>query len=390
MITPDEARQKAGNLYDRKCAEWAVTGAVSPVLDIPLHPPTQETVMANTAAESEWIAAWRAHEQRFPPGGTITWESRQWASAGTQRVPVRLTFEQPQDLTAFTGASAHWTAAKHRASELTDLLQQHSRAPASSPVEAIADTVRRRLKKIVDLPAAEYTRLRDTVDWLLENPNPGIYPRQMPIRGVDSKWLENNASLVEPLCSAATGTGSLGLLKGPGLVRLRFLDAALAPGGIRDFAAPVDELNRLEAAPQAVVMVENLQTLLAMPELTGVIAIHSAGYAAKNPAAIRWLQGVPTVYWGDLDVDGFRILSIMRAALPQTTSALMDRGTLKRHLDLTGEDRKDAPRAVPEPLTAAERDGFSALQDYGNIRLEQERIPWEFALAALQRALPDR
>lgn len=387
MITPEQARQKAHNLYDRRFAEWAVTGSGPPVMDIPLHPPTQETVLAETSAVSAWVAAWRAEEQRFPAGAEVSWEARQWASAGTQRVPVRLALAEPRDLAVFSGTKRHWSAAQHRAGQLVDLLQQHSSAPPSSPVEAIPDAVRRRMKKVADLPPLEYTRLRDTVVWLLENPNPGIYPRQMPIRGVDSKWLESNASLVEPLCAAASGAGTLGLLKGPGLVRLRFLDPTLAPGGIRDLAAPVEELNRLDAAPQAVVMVENLQTLLALPELNGVIAIHSAGYAAKNPAAIRWLQGAPIIYWGDLDVDGFRILSIVRAALPQATSALMDRGTLKKHLDLSGPDRKDAPRAVPEHLTAAERDGFAALQDYGNVRLEQERIPWEFALRALERAL---
>src|SRR5699024_7377312 len=153
--------------------------------------------------------------------------------------------------------------------------------------------VRRRLKKIAELTAAEYTRLRDALTWLLAHPSPGVYPRQMPIRGVDSKWLEKHSSIVEPLYAAATGSASLGLLRGPGLIRLRFLSASAAPGGLRDLSAPVEELNRLEAAPRAVVMVENLQTLLALPDMSGVVAIHSAGYSAKSPAAISWLHECP-------------------------------------------------------------------------------------------------
>lgn len=382
MIHVEQARQKARNLYERKFSEWAVVGCAAAPMDIPLHPPTQEEVLADAAAAADWIALWRAEEQKLSRGARITWESRQWASAGTQRVPARLVLHEPADAAAFAGAQKHWTAAAHRAEELVDLLRRCS-AGATTPVEDVPDAVRRRLKKIAELTVAEYTRLRDALTWLLAHPSPGIYPRQMPIRGVDSKWLEKHSSIVEPLYAAATGSASLGLLRGPGLIRLRFLDASAAPGGLRDLSAPVEELNRLDVAPRAVIMVENLQTLLALPQMPGVLALHSAGYAAKSPAAISWLQECPVIYWGDLDVDGFRILSIVRAALPHTTSALMDRGTLKEHLDLAGPDRKDAPRTLPEHLTAGERDGFAALQEFGEVRLEQERIPWQFALAAL-------
>lgn len=387
MITAEQARQKAQNLYDRKFAEWAVVDAAPPAVDMPLHPPTQEVVLSDTAAAAEWITVWRAEEQQLPHGARVTWESRQWASAGTQRVPARLVLNEPADVAVFAEKRKHWAAAQHRTAELAELLR-HSSSATSSPVEEVPDALRRRLRRLTELSVTEYTRLRDALAWLLENPNPGIYPRQMPIRGVDSKWLEKHAGLVEPLYSAATGTRSLGLLKGPGLIRLRFLDLAAAPGGLRDLSAPVEELNRLEAAPRAVIMVENLQTLLALPEMTGVIAIHSSGYAAKTPAAISWLRDCPIIYWGDLDVDGYRILSIVRTGLPQTSAVLMDRRTLKLHLDLAGPDRKDAPRSVPQHLTGLERDGFAALQEFGEVRLEQERLPWEFALAALQRALP--
>lgn len=387
MIIEDQAEQKAAALYDRKFPQWAVAAVEAPVLDMPLHPPTQETVLADTEAVAAWITVWRTRERRLSSGARLVWESRRWASAGTQRVPTRLILEQPADLAAFIGSGKHWTALRHRAGELLDLLRSHPGINGVSAAETVPDALRRRLKKIVGLTEVEYVRLRDALAWLLQNPNPGIYPRQMPIRGVDSKWLEKNASIVEPLYSAATGSASLGLIRGPQLVRIRFLEPGGGPGGIRDLAAPVEELNRLEVRPRAVLMVENLQTLLALPEMEGVVALHSAGYAARGPAAIGWLREAPLVYWGDLDVDGFRILSIVREALPQTTSTLMDRGTLKEHLDLVGHDRRDAPRTMPEHLTGTERDGFAALQDYGQVRLEQERIPWEFALAALQRVL---
>ncbi|WP_120006468.1 Wadjet anti-phage system protein JetD domain-containing protein [Nesterenkonia muleiensis] len=391
MVTPEDAAERIGRLYERKHPEWAVAGAAEPVVDIPLHPPTQEQVLAETTSAADWIAAWRRAERGLGDGGRVIWETRQWASAGSQRMPVRLVLAEPYDAAGFIRRKGHWQAAESRTAELAGLLGVHGAAPGSALVETVQEALRRRVKRIADLDQAEYLRVREALVWLLQNPQPGIYPRQMPIRGVDSKWLERHSALVEPLYASASGRPSLGLLTPPGLMRLRFLDPALAPGGITDLSSPPQELDRLAEQMwelRAVLVVENLQTLLALPRWDGVVAIHNSGYAVKALASIDWLHQAQILYWGDLDVDGFQMLSMIRQRLPQTTSALMDRATLKAHLDLAGPDRKDAPRAIPEHLTGAERDGFAALADHGGIRLEQERIPWEYALERLNQALP--
>ncbi len=386
MITPAEARERVARLYERKMPEWAALGAVEPVVDIPLHPPTQEKVLADPGSVADWIKDWRVAERGLGDGGRLVWESRQWANAGTQRMPTRLVLAEPYDAAAFVSRKGHWQAAESRAAELRILLNSHQDTDAA-PVEQITDALRRRAKKIADLDQANYVRVRDALEWLLKNPQPGIYPRQMPIRGVDSKWLEKHSTLVDPLYAAAAGTSSLGLLEPPGLIRLRFLDPELAPGNLRDLAAPAAELSRMSVVPGSVVVVENLQTLLALPEIPGAVAVHSAGYAGRRLGDIAWLGDAPLLYWGDLDVDGYRILSAVRGQLPHTHSVMMDRTTLAAHRDLAGPDRKDAPRTLPDHLTGTERDGFAALEQLGGLRLEQERIPWEYALEQLHRGL---
>ncbi|NLS10814.1 hypothetical protein HGQ17_12595 [Nesterenkonia sp. MY13] len=387
MITPAEAQERVTRLYERKMPEWAVLGAAEPVVDIPLHPPTQEKVLADTKGAADWIASWRAAERSLGEGGRLVWESKQWANAGTQRMPSRLVLADPYDVAVFITRKGHWQAAESRTAELRVLLESHQAGTGLAPVEQISDVLRRRIKKIADLGQPNYVRVREALEWLLRNPQPGIYPRQMPIRGVDSKWLEKHSSLVEPLYAAAAATASLGLLQPPGLIRLRFLGPELAPGGLCDLAAPAAELSRLDLVPVGVVVVENLQTLLALPEIPGTVAIHSAGYAARKLGGIAWLAQAPVLYWGDLDVDGFQILSLVRAQLPQTHSVMMDRSTLTAHQDLGGPDRKDAPRTLPEHLTGVERDGFAALEQLGGLRLEQERIPWGYALEHLDHGL---
>lgn len=296
---------------------------------------------------------------------------------GTQRLPSRLVLPRASELAAFLGRSSHWAEAQDRTEQLTAVLQDEC---------PVRDVIRRRLKRVMALDAEDFRRLQAVLEWLQRHPQSGLFPRQVPVRGVESKWIEKHHGLVRQLFAASTGRESLGLRASPALVRIRLLDDALAPSMVRDFSAPAAELNSRSIAPRFVVIVENLQTFLAVPDLAGALVIHGAGYAVDLLGSIAWLKQADVVYWGDLDVDGLRILSRARESLPEIRSILTDRETLERHLDLCGTDRPDAPRTVPRNLTDIERDLVAALTEHGGVRLEQERVPWSVALSALHAA----
>jgi hypothetical protein len=83
-------------------------------------------------------------------------------------------------------------------------------------------------------------------------------------------------------------------------------------------------------------------------------------------------------YWGDMDIEGFQILSVLRSILPQTHSWLMDLETLYkfRTLSVPGNGAVIEP---PVHLNSAEREAFIYCRDH-NLRLEQERIPQTYVL----------
>ena len=93
----------------------------------------------------------------------------------------------------------------------------------------------------------------------------------------------------------------------------------------------------------------------------------------------------PSPTGGNLDTHGFAILDRLRAWLPQTRSLLMDRQTLLEHRERWGvEDRPT--RAALTRLTTDEHLLYSELVTDGfgeRIRLEQERINWDWAQARL-------
>ncbi|GHD05722.1 Wadjet anti-phage system protein JetD domain-containing protein [Zhihengliuella salsuginis] len=401
MITVAEARERLQKTYERKFAAWAVDpfDSGSPQ-SMPLHPPTDAQAALDLGAVGAWLKAW--NDVGAALGGSsvvaIDWEARRWPNSGTQRVPVRLRCTAPAGVAAFLRRSTHWNTAAGRASRLLDLPGPDAAAVPAEPAaldEPVApdgsglmgSAVAKVLKKIVALPSEDFERLFDVLAWIVDHPASGLLPRQLPVPGIDSKWYERHRGVVETLNTAATGRLDTGLAGPPKLYRLRFLDDQLAPGGLGDLAASVAELARLQITPQAVVVLENLQTLLALPPIDGVVAIHGGGYDVRWIADLPWIARVPLVYWGDLDADGLYILAALRGILPDAVSVMMDRGTLETHLPFAGADPNPPRVTVPAGLTPAEVDAFAALGEHGHLRLEQERIGWATAVTTLKAAL---
>ena len=128
-------------------------------------------------------------------------------------------------------------------------------------------------------------------------------------------------------------------------------------------------------------MVENLQTLEALPDLPDTVAVFGWGGHATAVADFPWVRAAQrVVYWGDLDTAGLAILARFRAQRP-CDSILMDRLTLERWRNLAVPDPAGDP-VNAELLTTEECAALDLLRRDG-LRLEQERIPIAAALEQL-------
>jgi hypothetical protein len=355
MITLAVAREEIRSKYERNYSRWAVFGLTIPIT-LNLRSPTETIALANTKAVANWADEWHG-----VAGVEIA--VKRWASLGIQHLPSKLTFVDTDEIARFCGRSTRWRLASLRATKLLELADD--------------DTVVRVLRDVMPYSDREFESLLGVVKWLLANPNSGMFPRQLPIRGVDTKWLESHKNVVTRL----VGSTNLGLAGMPDLVRLRFLDPSDAPGGLLEIAARLEHLAGLAVLPRHVLIVENLTTLLSLPQLPGVVAIHGSGYAVTRLAELPWLRESDVVYWGDLDFDGFNILARLRSLLP-VRSILMDAATVRAHLDLAVVD--NSKRTLVEgALTDGEHAALEALREKGPWRIEQERLPWELVTDTL-------
>jgi len=148
------------------------------------------------------------------------------------------------------------------------------------------------------------------LEWIIANPNSNLYPRQLPIAGLDSKWLEGRKGLLPDLVATIKGEVDerdffqvCGLKPLPHLIRMRILDQVLSKqlGGLTDILAPWEELAYLDLSVTKVFVVENLQTGLAFPDIPGALVFMRLGYNVDVLARLPWIAKAKCIYWGDLD-----------------------------------------------------------------------------------------
>ena len=162
------------------------------------------------------------------------------------------------------------------------------------------------------------------------------------------------------------------------LVRFRLLDEAISHqlfGGIDDISIPISEFQHLSLPIQTVYVVENKINMLTFPIKRDSIVIWGHGFGVDVMKDVEWLKTKIIYYWGDLDAQGFQILSEFRFHFKQVQSFLMDRYTFDKYFE---GDKGTVTNVEKELcLTAEEKDMFEYLKA-NNLRLEQEKVPFDY------------
>ena len=423
MLSVADARDKARKRLTSAMAVWAAEQVEQVRVEIALRPPTEKQVLADQTAAADWAGSWRAVEgkTRETSGLEVDWEDRTWARVGRQRVPKRLRLNTPNAVAGFVGGEAarDWRKLRDRARLIRERFGSDATGAEATGAEAIgteaigagdaepiregdslAAAIRSQPKRILALSDAAFVTVVEVVDWLRTHRLGSLRPRQLPIRGVDSKWFETHRSLVTALLGGIGHADAVTVLDAEPRLRLRILDPALsatnpeatagraavsAAAHLADITAPISQLGSLPISPRLVFVFENLESVLAMPEWSGAVAVHGSGYAVDGVARLQWIAGARVIYWGDLDSHGFAILNRLRTHVPEAGSVLMDEATLLAHRDLWVPEPKPHTGSFAH-LTGTEARALERLRAEGNVRLEQERIPWDTALNRLRTA----
>jgi hypothetical protein len=287
-------------------------------LRIPIGRPRPTTDFAVLRTEIELLAAasykWRVDWEEI--------ETRKW---GRQRWPVKLEFESIDNLADTLSRTSELESFRAALQEARD------RCPSLEP------WLRSKAHRIVE-HMADWDGLVAVCAHFAAQPRPHCYPRQISLR-LGTKFIEEHSAILREMLdvvvgehadtSAGTFAGRFHLLLEPPAVRFRFLDPTLQVRNgwpVADCSIPAPSFASLHWRVPRVLVVENRDVFLCLPEMPGTLAVFGAGKASSLLHGCRWLEDSEIVYWGDCDEAGYGILSSLRLNFPHVRSVLMDEG----------------------------------------------------------------
>lgn len=319
-------------------------------------------------------------------GYVIEWQERNSRHHGRNLFPDRVVFESQLDFLRLIGKQREFA-------EFASAVERiRSRLPELESWLLANRTLLLRHLHVVD-------GLLDVVDYFRQHPRPNVFAREIPL-SVDTKFIEQNSGILEQWLDRVLPSETIraderhferrfGLRYAEPQFLLRFLDPALP----RFFGIPWREcsvsLHALAESPieaTTVIIVENKVNLLTFPAVPSAIAIGGLGNGIVDLAYVKWLSNRSLWYWGDLDVEGFEILSRLRIRFPQTRSFLMDDTAVLRWKDSLAIFGTARPREVPALLTEPETTAFCFCLAH-NVRIEQERIPQAAVVEAVSELI---
>lgn len=386
--SPDDLLRDCGTRFARRHRDWIADpdAGASEIIRFSASAPSAAGASEDPTGTAEWIRLWREFEaDQDGHDVQVSWADRRLPGFGTVPLPQRVEVRGDRSIARIAGQSARWDELLGRVHDMLHL------GPDPQALRRAAAATAPVWEKLTD---SDMDRLLAVCRWVIERPTEGLRAREIAVPGVDTKWIESRIRIVEMLVDAArsgrdgmeSGVG-LGLRRADQRVRMRLLDTRIN-FPLRDVESPVDQLAALWAGtrgPRRLVVVENLTTFLALPDLPGTVAVFGRGFAVDAVAALPWALEARIVYWGDLDSHGFAILDRLRHHAPDATSALMDIETLTAWREFTVADPTPT-RTNPTRLTPEELATLESLTRAGDLRLEQERIPWDWALPRLHAA----
>ncbi|MBN2038792.1 MAG: hypothetical protein JW864_02050 [Spirochaetes bacterium] len=316
----------------------------------------------------------------------VEWKEVNNRIIGQNRIPVAVIFESPEQAARMLDKIYEYSLFKKVSGDLLSVF----------PV--LKDWILKNIFRIINI-ADDLPRLIAVTQWIIKNPVPRIYTRQLSLKGVNTKFIESNKKEIGDwldilLCqadinSAFTGTGNFeqrfGFKSKPQIIRFRILDEKIIIRGFSDIAVTADEFCRNTPDAENIFIIENDINCLAFPPVKNGMVVFGRGYGFSFLSNAHWLMDRKIRYWGDIDTHGFAILSQFRGFFPQTESFLMNEDILlKCRNSWTTETEQSS--ATPANLNKQEMNLFLDLKNnrFGkSVRLEQEFIPFDLVLDAL-------
>lgn len=371
MITPQEIKSKTERKYV-SFLQSLVEGVSFSKLVIRGDKSYTKSSLPEFEKEIQLINSQSKEKKGF--GYTLEFQKVKTKSLGVQDLPTSIFFDTEKDFLMFLGKEKEVASFKTSVEKIIEAFPELKEWIVKNPVRVITNHT-------------EWDSILRVCQYFKQNPKPNLYIRELPIK-IHTKFIERNKGvireLLDILLTEHINSDSKEFEKrfhlkfSEPLIRFKILDKEISLkyfSGIDDIAIPVSQFETLNLPIKRVLVVENkttLYTALTLPKMDKSIVLFGSGFSIHNLKGAQWLSNVEVLYWGDLDVQGFEILSQFRSYFPHVQSLLMDKITFEEFF----ENDKGSPTGVSTKLNLTEEEQllYDILKT-NNWRLEQEKIP---------------
>ncbi len=374
MITPQEIKDKAERKYfsflqalasDVPFAKLVIRGDKS----------YTKSSLPDFEKEIQLINSQSKEKNGF--GYSLEFQQIKTKYLGIQDLPVLIYFETEKDFLRFLDKENEAELFKICTNKIVNELPELRNWVIQNPAKVVQNR-------------AEWTSILKVCQYFKENSKPNKYIRELPIN-VHTKFIERNQSILKELLDILIPESIIAeerqfekrfnLKYSESQIRFKILDKRISQNlfsGIEDLAIPVSQFELLNLPIKKVLIVENkttLYTTLTLPKMDEAIAVFGQGNAVVNIKNSKWLSEKEILYWGDLDVQGFEILSRLRDHFTHVKSVLMDKITFDAFFE---NDRGILSNtSMKLNLTDQELELYNMLKT-NNWRLEQEKVPFNY------------
>lgn len=377
MIKPEDIRQKAERLYEVVLSSWTENNCIFPY-NLAVNKQLDDNI---SLAVKEIELLKKNSKEMKGYGYTVQWQEKRSRKYGQNLFPDKVLFETREDYLKFIDKQTDFDAFTHTVLAIRSSFPQ------------LESWIRSNLRSINQL-ASDIDKLIQVVGYFQLKPRPNCFAREIPLE-IDTKFIERNKMYLRQWLDVLLPPHAIrsdeahferrfGLRYAQQHIIVRFLDSItqkLAGFPCDLLSLPPETIAQLHFEEVHVIIVENKINLLTLPSIPNAIALGALGKAVTVLRDIGFLSKAKITYWGDVDADGFEILSSLRQIYPQTQSILMDIQTLDDMNALIGEGNGKGSSIAPN-LTSSEKAAYEkCLKE--NIRLEQERIPHKYVLNKL-------
>jgi hypothetical protein len=370
MITPSEIKQKAENKY--------IAYLQSIVEGIPFNPitiagnkrPDDNTVKL----EAELTELINHSKEKKGFGYSIEYSTVKTKLHGVQDLPSSIVFQSESDYLRFIGKEKVTAKFKEDIARIIESFPE------------LKDWIYKYPRKVIE---NDWDSLLKVCAYFKRTPQPNLYIRELPIK-VHTKFIENNKGIIKELLDILIADyvdqdekhfeSRFHLKYDEPIVRFRILDNSISHlsfSDVEDISIPISQFKQLVLPVQKVYVVENKINMLSFPMVEKSIVIWGHGFGVETICNVDWLKDKDIFYWGDLDAQGFQILSLLRSHFEQVKSFMMDRVTFDNFYEGDKGTKTNIEKGLC--LTSEENDMFLYLK-LNNLRLEQEKIPYEYTL----------